>query len=109
MEKSTAERLLDIDITMAVYRCGIKDGEVTHLEDADFHNYRWSGCIEGDTAILEWKSYLWKKSGKEITELERREEALYHHMEQMVAEWYGRPDEEEKLRERHCINAWKGR
>jgi hypothetical protein len=90
MEEAMLERLLEKGVTMVEYRCGIKNGEVTQIEHADFHNYRWSGCIEGDKAILEWKDYLGKKIGEEMSVKERREEALHKHMEKMLAEWYGR-------------------
>lgn len=90
MEESIVEILLEKGVTMVLYRCGVRDGEATPIEQADFHDYRWSGVIEGDKAILEWIGHLEEKIPENMSEAERRDDALYKHMEQMLAEWYGR-------------------
>lgn len=87
MEESIMGKLLEIGVSMVVHRCGPKDGEITQIEQADFHDYRWSGIIDGDQAIFEWNEHLEKKDEEEMSAEERREERKYHVINVMQDIW----------------------
>ena len=46
------EDFITKEITLATYWGGLRHGETDLMEYADFNNYKYSGIISGDKAVL---------------------------------------------------------
>ena len=50
--KKAVEDLLSKGISLVTYWCGLRHRETDIIEHADFNNYKYSGIISGDRAVL---------------------------------------------------------